>query len=244
MKKGQSKSSLSPVVTRTTNEKRLLEQISQLEATVSSLTSKVETLETTVSELSYLKVEVEKLKDVNAVCSKINSNLVREVETMQQYSRRNCIVLEGIKHKQHETIQELENTVKSTLKNEFKVDEREINMKFDKTHRIGGISNDRQQRIIVRFKSHGFCNKIYSRRKQSKRVYVKPSLTKFRLDTMKQAKERVGDSNIVDFVYSDILGNLKISLKTPLRGRFVHEFYDISELSDILFDADFQLFES
>ena len=215
----------------------------QLEATVQSLTTKVETLETQVSELSSLKTDVEKLKDVNAVCSQINDNLVRELESLQQYSRRNCIVLEGIKVKRDETIPELENAVKSILKNEFKLEEKETNMEFDKTHRIGGITQDRQQRVIVRFKSHGFCSKVYNRRKQSKRIYVKPSLTKFRLDTLKQAKERYGNSSDVEFIYADILGNLKIRLKNPLNGRFVHEFYNLNELSDILFDADLHFYE-
>ena len=131
----------------------------------------------------------------------------------------------------------------SLFSNEFKLEEKETNMEFDKTHRIGGITQDRQQRVIVRFKSHGFCSKVYNRRKQSKRIYVKPSLTKFRLDTLKQAKERYGNSSDVEFIYADILGNLKIRLKNPLNGRFVHEFYNLNELSDILFDADLHFYE-
>ena len=73
---------------------------------------------------------------------------------------------------------------------------------------------------------------------------MKPSLTKFRLDTLKKAKERFSNSNDVDFIYSDILGNLKIRLKNQLDGRFVHTFYDLDELSQILFDADYNSYES
>ena len=161
---------------------------------------------------------------------------------MQQYSRRNCIVLEGIPVKPRESISDLEKVVKSTIKTEFKLEEQDITAEFDKSHRIGGITKNRQQHIIVRFKSHGFCEKVYNRRKESKRVYVKPSLTKFRLDTIKKAKDRYSD--VLDFIYSEILGNLKIRLKNQLDGRFVHSFYDTDELSQIIFDSDYNSYKS
>ena len=147
---------------------------------------------------------------------------------MLQHSRRNCIVLEGIPVKPRESISDLEKVVKSTIKTEFKLEEKDIAAEFDKTHRIGGITKNGQQRIIVRFK-------IYKRRKESKHVYVKPSLRKFCLDTLKKAKDRYASSDDVDFICSDILGNLKIHLKNQLDGRFVHSFYDAGELSQIIF---------
>ena len=234
----------SPAVTRTSLEKRLMDKIMNLEATVEKLNKKVATLEDTVEELLPLKEEIQKLNDINAVTSTVNKNLTKEVERLQQYSRRNCVILEGIPLKHSETISELEKVVKTTIKNEFKIEEKEITAEFDKTHRIGGVTRERKQRVIVRFKSHGFCQKIYSKRKDSQRIFVKPSLTKFRLDTLKKAKERFSNSNDVDFIYSDILGNLKIRLKNQLDGRFVHTFYDLDELSQILFDADYNSYES
>ena len=78
----------------------------QLQATVEtmnekvfSLENQVESLETQVKDLTPLKKEVEQLKDVKA-------------EKMQQYSRRNCIVLEGIPVKPRESISDLEKVVK------------------------------------------------------------------------------------------------------------------------------------
>ena len=246
----KSREYLSPVVTRTVLERKLMDRIMQLEATVEtmnekvvSLENQVESLETQVKDLTPLKKEVEQLKDVKAICSNINNTLLKEIEKMQQYSRRNCIVLEGIPVKPRESISDLEKVVKSTIKTEFKLEEKDIAAEFDKTHRIGGITKNRQQRIIVRFKSHGFCEKIYNRRKETKPVNVKPSLTKFRLGTLKKAKDRYANSDDVDFIYSDILGNLKIRLKNQLDGRFVHSFYDMDELSQIIFDSDYNSYE-
>ena len=61
---------------------------------------------------------------------------------MQQYSRRNCIVLEGIPVKPRESISDLEKVVKSTIKTEFKLEGKDIAAEFDKTHRIGGITKN------------------------------------------------------------------------------------------------------
>ena len=246
----ESRESLSPAVTRTVLERKLMDRIMQLEATVErmnekvvSLENQVESLETLVKDLTPLKKEVEELKDVKAVCSNINDTLLKEIEKMQQYSRRNSIVLEEIPVKPRESISDLEKVVKSTIKTEFNLEEKDIAAEFDKTHRIGGITKNRQH-IIVRFKSHGFCEKIHNRRKESKRVYVKPLLTKFRLDTLNKAKYRYANSDGVDFIYSDILGNLKIRLKNQLDRRFVHSFYDTDELSQIIFNSDYNSYES
>ena len=48
----------------------------------------------------------------------------------------------------------------------------------------------------------------------------------------------------MDFIYSDILENLKIRLKNQFDGRFVHSFYDTDELSQIIFDSDYNSYES
>ena len=118
-----------------------MDRIMQLEATVEtmnekvvSLENQVESLETQVKDLTPLKKEVEQLKDVKAVCSNINDTLLKEIEKMQQYSRRNCIVLEGIPVKPRESISDLEKVVKFTIKTEFKLEEKDIAAEFDKTH--------------------------------------------------------------------------------------------------------------
>ena len=69
-------------------------------------------------------------------------------------------MLEGIPVKPRESISDLEKVVKSTIKTEFKLEEKDIAAEFDKTYRIGGITKNQQQCILVCFKSHGFCEKI------------------------------------------------------------------------------------
>ena len=240
--KGRTKQTqpLSPAVTRPSKEKILMERISELENKVTSLSSKVNLLEKNVEPLQK---EVLKLRDVSAISEKVTSNLQKEVERLQQYSRRNCVIIEGIEPNKKETIHSLEKTVKESLCNEFGINNDIIEREFDKTHRVGHINKDNQQMTIVRFKSHEMCNKIYRQKKKSVRLNIKPSLTKFRINTLKKAKEFIVNSKDFNFVYADILGNLKIRSFKPIYGRYVHSFYDLDELADIIHDVDFNQYD-
>ena len=194
-------------------------------------------LEQTVLELLPLKDKVEKLNDRNAVLNTVTGELSKEVERLQQYSWRNCIVIEGIKLHRNETIESLEGKVQSAVIEDLGISKSEYDSEFDKTHRIGPVRNNNEQRVIVRFKKHSMCEKIYAQRKKSKKIKVKPSLTNFRLKTLNSTKERFEKSNHVDFIYADIHGNLKIRFKNAVHGRFVYTFYDEAELSELIFTS-------
>lgn len=224
----------SPAVTRTAAEKRLMERIFELENKVELLDQKVESLENTVEPL---KLKISKLTDQNAVLTSVVENLKTRAEENQQYSRRNCLVLEGITLSNNETIPALEGKVVAALTKELGIEKSEIDANFDKTHRIGPI-RDNKQRTIVRFKKHSLVEKIYYKRKSTKKISVKPSLTKYRINTLNDVRNRFERSDLVEFFYTDVHGNMKVRFKEQLNGRFVHNFYSENELSELVFEIE------
>ena len=231
-------------------ERRLMSQVLELQSTVEKLNSqvnilneKVDNLEEQVKELSPLKNEVRKLADTNAVASVVSENLSKELERLQQYSRRNCLVLENIPLTKKESLQDLERKVESAVTKEFQIDKTEFKADFDKTHRIGPVRNN-NQRVIVRFKRHSMVEKIYSQRKKSNKYNVKPSLTKFRLNTLNATLARFSKCDQVDFIYADVHGNLKVRFKEKFNGRYVYSFNDENELSELIHDVENSIYDN
>ena len=101
---------------------------------------------------------------------------------------------------------------------------------------IGPI-RDNQQRTVVRFKKHSMVEKIYFKRKASK-ISVKPSSTKYRLNTLKNVRNRFEKSEFVEFFHANVHGNMKVRFKEQLNGRFVHNFYSENELSELIFEIE------
>ena len=84
-----------------TREQQLLARIASMEKNISGLTSTITKMNEQHSslqdELIMLKKRVSKLESINIVSSKASTTLQRQLETQQQYSRRNCMVIDNIK---------------------------------------------------------------------------------------------------------------------------------------------------
>ena len=80
------------------------------------------------------------------------------------------------------------------------------------------------------FASHSFKEKIYFKRKAIKQrdVKIKPSLTKHRIELLKDANTLTTGNPGTNFLsaYADVHGNLKIRLKDARNGREVVRFVD------------------
>ena len=121
----------------------------------------------------------------------------------------------------------LENLQKTGLPKE------EIERNIDKLHRVGRFDHETQtQPIIVKFKTHGFKEKIYHQRKKlAKGIKISPSLTKRRSDILQQVQHIIkeessedspnGEEGIVKFAFADVHGTLKIVLSKPYKNRHV-----------------------
>ena len=101
------------------------------------------------------------------VASHVSDLLHEKIDNLQQYSRRNCLVLDDLPVIANESVSDLKVKVKETVVNDLKIDSTEFDNEFDQTHRIGPVSdNGQNQKVIVRFKSHSFRLKIYRVRKE------------------------------------------------------------------------------
>ena len=106
------------------------------------------------------------------------------------------------------------------------ISKKEISNKIDKFHRTGKTNKNNTQNTMVKFKSHSFKEKIYFKRKAVKDVKIKPTLTKHRIELLKNTNTLITDNPGTNFLftYADVHGNLKIRLKNARNGREVVRF--------------------
>ena len=115
------------------------------EDTIKSLTARIDMLEKRVLEL----------EGVLEVTRNANSLLEQEVDNLQQYQRRTCIIVDGITPVKDETEEQITAKTKNFLIKNFGFEKRKVNEELDKCHRLGK-AKDGKQSTIIRFKSHSF----------------------------------------------------------------------------------------
>ena len=93
------------------------------------------------------------------------------------------------------------------------------------------------QDTIIKFKSHSFKEKIYFKRKAIKQrdVKIKPSLTKHRIELLKDANTLITDNPGTNFLfaYADVRGNLKIRSKDARNVREVVRFTNEKDFNNL-----------
>ena len=123
------------------------------EDTIKSLTARIDILEKRVLEL----------EGVLEVTRNANSLLEQEVDNLQQYQRRACIIVDGITPVKDETEEQITAKTKNVLIKNLGFEERKVNEELDKCHRLGK-AKDGKQSTIIRFKSHSFRASVYARK--------------------------------------------------------------------------------
>lgn len=195
----------------------LQKEIAALKDTVKNLENKVEVLESRLE-----------------VSQNANTLLSNEVDNLQQYSRRNCLIVSGIPVKNKETEKELKEQLQKEL-HDLNINPNQFENEYDKMHRIGKKDGNKQN-LIIRFRSHQFPSNIYYNRKliKNRTVKVKPSLTKRRTDMLREAEEMSRNCAAVHFCFVDFNGTMKIRLHKKFKDRFVHNIDDLDELYTLL----------
>jgi FtsZ-binding cell division protein ZapB len=191
-------------------------------------------------ELKELKERFDVLESQVAITTKVNTALAKEVDRLEQYGRRNSIVIRGILPKENETNDQLKGSVEKVICNELGL-KKEFGRDFDKTHRIGPVittpHGDRQD-VIVRFRSHATRYEVYRRRKQLKTkslpFRITPSLTKARRKLLSKAREEFESHPDVNFVYVNEHGDVKVRFHEKWRNKFVYDVSSIEELRDLM----------
>ena len=138
---------------------------------------------------------IEDLKsEVDSLSTKIEK-IEKLQDQQEQYSRRNCLLVHGIAEEKEEITDEvIINTLNEKLDLGIKL--REI----DRTHRIGESKKTRGKNrpIIVKFVRYNERNRVFRNKKKLKgqRIAITESLTKIRMDKLKQANETNEFTNV------------------------------------------------
>ena len=228
--------------------------IEQLKAEIGELKAQLKLQnEAHNEEISILRTEINDLKTITSrnsdkimVQSRVNEALSAEVDRLEQYGRRNCILLKGIPASRNEKNADLTDTVKKILSEDLKLSAPDMK-DFDKTHRIGPAYRDKRgnlhQSTIVRFKSHEARYKAYLNRAKlkTKGMNLSPSLTNKRRKLLASAKEKYADNKEIDFIFCDIHGDLKIKLTEPVNEKHFHVFHSNEDIQWLLHELSEQV---
>ena len=115
------------------------------------------------------------------------------VNTQEQYSRRNCILIHGLKENQNEDTEEV---VIDKIKSEMDLDISPGDI--DRTHRIGVPTKGKNRLIIVRSVRYIDRRRIFTNKKRlkGKNMSINESLTKIKMSALKEARNKFGFSSV------------------------------------------------
>ena len=150
----------------------------------------------------------------------------KKANDLEAYSRRPCLIVSGVIKEKNENMENLTETIIDKLE-QTGIPKEELKTNIDKLHRTGPYQpSTKTQPVIVRFKSHSFKEKIYSKRKNvNKNIKLVPSLTRRRsqlqnkLQTASNDSKENGILDAVTFVFADVHGSLKLVLQNFYENR-------------------------
>ena len=186
-----------------------------------------------VEKNNSLEARVIQLEEKQAVTSHVNDLLNKEVDRLNQYTRRSNIVFRNVFVPENETIEKVEENVRNMI-GKMGLPE-DVVKDLDKAHRLGAvkqINGKKHQDVIARFKSHSARYKVFSKRKSLRNIRISPNLTKSRSKTLHEAVELT--KNIEEewgFVFANQHGDLLIRLNEKYQGKNYYPFDSIEQLN-------------
>ena len=169
------------------------------------------------------------------IAKHVSTLLSEKIDDQEQYSRRPCLVFEGLNSVDYNNKNLSQNV--NIVRNELNV---KISDDIDKSHPIKKI---KENRYIVKFTKHSTAETIYKHRKKlikkkegktNQPIKIKVCLTRWRHKLLQYASKVTDDYSLIYFVYTDINGNLKIHLREPIKNPVVFSFNSKMELAEIL----------
>ena len=188
--------------------------------------------------------EIDSLRSLVFVQSKVSDALRNEVNRLQQFTRRPCISISGIDKTRGESKDDLQKSIQGIL------DEVDCDVTLhdvDKFHRDGPTYDGFKQDIIVRFKSHAAKESVYRARKSTTgRVRIRPSLTKSNKILLDEARNvlknyNVDNSNMKNppvAVFPNIHGEIQVKFTEDTKKGMFIGFNSIEQLAHILSCAE------
>ena len=185
--------------------------------------------------IANLKKTVERLQSELVITKNVNDILTNEVDDLQQYQWRQCIVIDGLETTPNKIISQVTQKAENAFAQLIKLDPDEVVNQINKCHRIVLHKDDGTHRTIVRFKSHSFREKAYVNRKKctNRNIKIKLSLTRKRRKTLTYAYKISDKFPNVGFFFADIHSNLKLRLNETVNNKIVYPFRDKQELLNL-----------
>lgn len=164
-----------------------------------SMSKRFDELEATLKEkdekIKELETKIDNLEDQNEDLVTQNRNFLNKIDDLEQYSRRNCLLLHGVDENDDENTDEL---VLTTVAVEMGIQLNEEDI--DRTHRLGkpNRKDGKPRPIIVKFTRYAVRNKvfIYKRSLKGKRFLITESLTAYRMKLLIEAQNKFGTKNV------------------------------------------------
>ena len=220
---------------------RMQHELVLLRETITKKPKKITCLE---RKLGHLDSNIVVLESQLALANHVTDVLREKLDTQEQCSRRPCLVIEGIRSRDNETEASLTNSVIDIIKSDLQLPGVTIN-DVDKCHRTGPTDNDGKQNIIIKFIKHSTVTKVFRERRTlsklmswKKHVKFRTSMTRHRQNLFNFARNICAEAEEINFMFSDINGNLKIRLKEPIGNRQVCSFQNKMKLAEILAKLD------
>ena len=148
-----------------------------------------ELYESITFDLAESKMKAETLETKNDDLTLQITKLEEEVDSLQQYSRRNCLLIHQVHEVPKEDTDELAlGIIKEKLN--IHLDGSDL----DRSHRIGRKTNTKSRPIIVKFTSYNTRNKVFRAKRKLKGlgITITESLTKHRMQLLNEAKQITG----------------------------------------------------
>ena len=149
--------------------------------------------------VANLEKVVEKLQSELYLTKNVNTLLSNEIDHLQQYQGRHCIVIDGLRTSPNEASDQITKKAEKVLTENLQFDPEEVNYQIDKCHRVRPINTQDG-------KTHSFREAVYLKRKKcNKKQKIKLFLTQRRRKTFAYAYNNADKLPEVDFFYTDIM---------------------------------------
>ena len=239
-----------PTLTATSSDTRAADYYKLIEDQQKVITSMQE-------KIHALEAKVYELEGRINITQTVSSHLQHMVDAQEQYSRRPCLVINGMAKPGREEGADNSDDVKQvieTLEKECGISQDIIKNNLDKTHPIGRPDEYGKQLRIVKFTTDSFKETVSRKHKHRRNSYIEkqkrsgkpvqikvklqPSLTKHRIGLLKFANSQFEGAKNIKFAYADMHDALKAMLNTPVRNKSILEFKTKMEVMEILNLAD------
>ena len=168
-------------------------KISQIKVTESldALSKKIDELET---EIKNKDEKIQLLENRVEILEEEKESQGKEIDDLEQYSRRNCLLLHGVVETNAECTDDI---IIKTCAEELGIDVKQEDL--DRSHRLGKVKrNDNKPRpIIVKFARYAVRNKVFSNEKKLKgiKLMITKSLTVYRMKLLDKLRQKYGVRN-------------------------------------------------